>query len=111
MPLLLTTQWIGIQFHTECFLGDYPEFNSRLSLDCGVGSHALLTRLLLIPFFCVRVQLACVRLNASVHSEPGSNSCLFFLLFFFLSTQKHGVAEIPTPCFQLDAENLFTTQC
>jgi len=42
-----------------------------------VDSHVLLTRSpreVLIP-----VRLACVKLLASVHSEPGSNSLLLFL--------------------------------
>ena len=53
-------------------------------------SHALLTRLPLTPKkkrVCVR--LACVRPIASVHSEPGSNSCLFFL-----KKNKKGISVI-----------------
>lgn len=54
----------------------------------------LLTRLPLMlthtkKYARVCVRLACVRLIASVHSEPGSNSCLFVL---YLAYIKKGVA-------------------
>ena len=57
-----------------------------LSLVCEVDSYALLTR---SPLLLKKrdVQLACVKLIASVHSEPGSNSYLIFLLLFCIFIQ------------------------
>ena len=58
------------------FMQDFSA-NNMLFLNCGVGSHALLTRSPLFFFDLNKkksVRLACVRPIASVHSEPGSNS-------------------------------------
>ena len=53
---------------------DYAFLISKVYLDCLVDSCVLLTRSPLEPFKKVHVRLACIKLEASVYSEPRSNS-------------------------------------
>ena len=64
---------------------------SRLSRCYGQVAYALLTRAPVaareLPR-CAAPRLACVKPVASVHPEPGSNSPLLFIFFFYFSLIK-----------------------
>ena len=76
---------------------------SRLSRCYGQVAYALLTRAPVaareLPR-CAAPRLACVKPVASVHPEPGSNSPLLFIFFFFFSLIKNTDRYLPTDgCF------------
>ena len=76
---------------------------SRLSRCYGQVAYALLTRAPVaareLPR-CAAPRLACVKPVASVHPEPGSNSPLLFIFFFFFSLIKNTDRFLPTDgCF------------